>query len=291
MKDRFEDRVTWITEHKADTWETEKHEIDWSPLYDRIVRKGTRHRVIPEGFSQVVVTYDRQAADKHDKPIPFLVLATDPDRRRHIVDYGYVESLDESEESVDIAFAEYPHDDEGDPVRVSGAGLDHGFMPKKQVEVCKVLKRGGIIPTLIKTSNTELNTLWKESRLDKKSATPGERLLRIDRYHSQDLVEGCLHIHSQDDPGGLSVFDAPEQDHQDLCVQLLNDAEDERGRWERINRDDPNDYRDCLRYAICLVERLNRGQPPRPRIYKPKPVKRIPKLTMPDGRPYFVGDR
>ena len=262
--DKWEDMITWITEKRAETWSHKKKAIDWEKLYTRVV-SDTPRGVIPLGFSQVIVAYDRQSEDKEDKPVPFLVLAVDPERRRHIVDYGYVDSLDVSNESMDVATTDWEHEDEGATIRARTAALDSGFEPAKQAKALRRLRQLGLKAQLVRGAAEDMSTLYKRSRLGKETQTPGEVVIRIDTERSQRRADAMLYTMTPGDPGSLSVFDGTREEHEDLLTQLLNDDRDAKGRWNRINTDVPNDYRDDLRYADVTIEAVNRNQPPRPR--------------------------
>ena len=264
------DHRQWITEEQGETWQPREGipELPWQELVERLMRPGTTRGNVPDGFSLVTVQFDRQSADKHDKPIPYMVCVWDTEKRCHIVDYDYVG------EAVQVARHPYVHDDGRPPLRAARALADSGFEPSKQQAVCQALRSKGIRIQLSKGASTALDTLYKESRLSRGSATPGEVLVRIDMLRSQDWIQRVLHRLTWDDPEGLSIYEAPPKEHEDLARQLLNEEEDEKGRWVRIDTSEPNDYRDCLRYGKVCMERETRGRAPRRRVGQQQKRKR-----------------
>ena len=262
---READRRQWITEEAGETWKPKqrKAKATWEELCGRMLRPGVARGVIPRGYSTVTIQFDRQDDENPDGTLPYLVTAWDPDRRCHIVDYDYLVGV---EDATTLVLRKWDHEDGGRYLMAVRVALDSGFEPAKQSMFAKALRRKGVRVQLIKGSSTPLDTLYKENKLDKKSATPGEVLMRMDTLRSQMWVEELLFRTDQSEAEGLSVYDAELEEHQDLCLQLLNEDTDEKGRWNRIHDEVPNDYRDCLRYAKGNIEKHTRGRAPKRRI-------------------------
>ena len=257
----------WITEEKGETWEPTQNvrELPWQELIERMVRPGTVRGMVPDGFSLVTVQFDRQSTEKHDKPFPYMVCAWDNKKRCHIVDYDYVVGL---EELLQVVRHRYVHQDEGDAVSVARVLADSGFEPGRQLDICRnITAKLGVRAQLCKGSTVDLNKLYNEKPIkDRSSKMQNHWLIWVDTLRSQDWAIRVLHRLNQDDPEGLSVYDAPLEEHEDLGRQLLNDEEDEKGKWNRIHKAEPNDYRDCLRYGKICMERETRSRAPRRRV-------------------------
>lgn len=252
----------WITEEAGETWRPRERstKATWEELAEKLILPGCPRGIIPEGFSLVTVQFDRQ--EDESETLPFLVSAWDPERRCHFADYGYCSDL---EAAASVVVSPWQHQDEGSPVKTARVMLDSGFEPAKQAEFAQLLRSRGFKVQLVKGASQPLDTLYTERKLDQKSATPGEVLMRVDALRSQDWIEEGLFRLERDAPGGISTYDAEIEEHQDLCIQLLNEDVDEKGRWNKISDDDPNDYRDCARYGKAGMERETRGRSPRRR--------------------------
>lgn len=258
----------WVTEEAGHTWRPKerKAKATWKDLAERMIRPGCLQNEVPTGFSVVTVQFDRQSEDASDQHLPWKVLAWDHERRCHIVDYGYCVDADEG---LDIVLRKFPHQDGGAYVKTSRVVLDSGFEPNRQMQFARAIRKKGIRCDLVKGSSQPLDMLYRGRRQPKDrdiSQTPGELLVFVDSLRSQSWVEMVLLELDQDDPEGLSVYDAPVSEHEDLCVQLLNEDVDDKGKWDRIDHNVPNDYRDLLRYGKVAIERECRGRAPRVRV-------------------------
>jgi hypothetical protein len=176
---------------------------------------------------------------------------------------------------------------------ISLALIDSGYRPKGVGEFCRA-RPNRLLPC--KGSSSKLGTVYRMSQQGRHSAMPGQRLVLIDTDETQDWIEGQLYTLTAGDSGSMTVYEAPHESHQDYCEQLLNDAPVDsldqtnnlREKWIRVDRSIPNDYRDCRRYAFVAMWIATRGAAIQARR---RPAPPPAGLRMPDGRPYLVTER
>lgn len=243
----------WINERAARTWERVEKKLPWEDVVDRFCRPETSPGIVPSGFSLLTVAVDKQSSDVHDAPYPWVVVAWDADRRGHVVEYGYATSLEEIEE---VLLREYEHADGGAALTVSEALVDSGFRPRDVVGFTRSMRDKGVRIHMCKGSSVPMQTLFRKRRLGRESATPGEYLVNIDTSITQDWIEAALHSSSYAVEETVSLYAVAHADeHHDIASQLTNDALDPaKGTWNRANSSEPNDYRDCIRYAKAALE-------------------------------------
>lgn len=273
----------------ANTYELVEKKQTWEQLGNRLIRD-VPENVVPEGFSVLTIGVDKQSDGRH----PFVVKAWDHERRSHTVTYG---ECNDPAELESLLMTKFQHADGGPPVKITFGLIDSGFRPKGVGEFCAKMIKKGVKLFPCKGANTMLDAVYKLSRQKRDSAMPGMCLFRIDMLSTQDFIDQQLHSLEYPDRGAMSLFSAPLTEHQDYLEQLLNDAPvslmDNSGkesvRWERPNREVPNDFRDCERYAYVAFLRAMRGKSPRKRLPpSEKPQRRPERTAPPPSGPIFL---
>ena len=262
-KGNKKDLQNFINQWLGETWEIVEQKQTWEQLGQRIIVDIERG-IVPQDASMITVGVDKQA-DFY----PYVVVAWSFFETPHILDYG---SLDENHELKSVLQRRWDYEDEGS-LEVSMNLIDSGFRPKDVHELVSELKKEKVPVYACRGPSNPLSTWYEKKKTSKKSANPNKTIVWVDINHSEDWVDGRLHTLSPGEPGGLSLFNAPIGEHQDFLEQLLNmflnpkmDASKNiKEVWERIDENIPNDYRDCLRYAVAALKLYLRGKPVPPR--------------------------
>lgn len=290
-KRRVADHRQWINEDMAETWTERTEETEWEQLGQQIIIS-TPRRVIPEEFVLLTAGVDRQA----DGTMPYTVTAWDPLRRCCTIDYGYATDTDQL---YGLLTREYEHEDGGKSLKIRQALIDSGFRPKDIAQFVTDARRQKVPILMCKGSSRELSTMFSTTRLPRTSATPGMILVNVDTATTQDWIDTALHDLRMDEEESVLLYSDTIESHRLFLQQLLNDEAVEqikpdgntRYRWERRDKHLGNDYRDCMRYSRVAMEIYTRGGPILQRGIKPPRRAMRPAVTMPDGRPFFLGDR
>ena len=275
----------------ANSWlgeaiKVESRKQKWEELCSKITVSVPRY-VVPERASYITIGIDKQELDP---PYPYVVVAWDSEDSPHVLDYDRVSSLDEI---LEVILRKYEHIDGGSPIIAAQSLFDSGFRPKEVAPFClKVHRLHKRHVHMAKGSSKDLGCNYKVTKLDKKSETPGMILVSMDTLRTQEWVEELLYHKDRGAPGALTVFDAEPNEHWDFCEQLLNQRQDRiKKTWDKIDDDDPDDFRDCIRLAyIARLFRLrNKKVPPRmAQVITPPPRKtavssRLSLLDRPGG--------
>jgi phage terminase large subunit GpA-like protein len=255
----------FVNQWLGETWQTEKRKATWDQVAERLVDNSIRRGVCPKWASIVTVGVDRQ----QDNRFPWVAIAWGPERRAAIVGYGEAESLEQIGREV---LRPWPNEDGGNGITPCWTLIDSGYRPSGVYEFCKT-QRLNVFPA--KGSSTGLDSDYRESILGANTASPGMRLFLVDTIRSQLWADKVIHDNNPKEAGGLSIFSGSIFEHEDFVRELLNDAAIEqldqrnnaRENWERIETTRPNDKRDCLRYAYVAMLLATRGGAIRSRTY------------------------
>jgi len=264
-KGNKKDLQNFINQWLGETWEIVEQKQTWEQLGQRIIVPVERG-VVPEWASMITVGIDKQAEFYPVKPI-----AWGPHERSHILEYCALETDDAV---CDLLTNGWKYED-GEILKPSIVLLDSGFKPKDAHALVARLNKLGIRAYACRGPSTPLSSWYEKKKTSKKSANPNKTIVWVDINHSEEWVDERLHTLTPEDDGGLSLFNAPIGEHQDVLEQLLNmflnarlDSHKEvKEIWERVDENVPNDYRDCLRYAAAAMKLFLRGKqvPPRKR--------------------------
>lgn len=280
---------TFINQWLAKTWELASRQQTWEDLGKRLIVSLPPRRV-PAGYSLLTCGIDKQA-DHY----PFQIDAWGPERRVHTLLYGSHKTLDE----LAVLLRETFRRDDLVELAIALTLIDTGYRPADVYRFCRKARAGGLPVLPCKGSSSPLNTFCVRSRLNDKSTAPGQEIVLVDTNSTQDWIDEQLHVLKPADAGSRTLFEGSLADHQDYLEQLLNDAavpdldttNNARERWQRIDENTPNDFRDCGRYSFAarmLVTRGRDGLPPLASAPESPPSSR---LRMPDGRPFLLTER
>lgn len=274
-------RRNFVNSWLGQTWEIQKRKQTWEQLAERITVAVPR-TVIPTGYSLLTCGVDVQL-----EHALYDVLAWRPDRGNHLVDSG---RLDDVADLQELLKREWTHADGGVGVRIALTLIDSGFRATEVGDLVRALRRQGINALICKgSSGPALGTYFRDKRLGKDTANPGERQILVDTISTQDWLDLRLHTLLPGDPGALTIFDpGPGQSHQDLLQQWLNETLPEgEDAWVVVDDHIPVDHRDATRYASVAQVVHQRGAPipVRRATARPAPVEAPPGFVrQPQGR-------
>lgn len=248
----------FINQWLAETWEIVSRKATWETVAKRLTDPEVKRRVVPAWASMVTVAIDRQGQYGEGRH-PWVVDAWGPGRRCATIAYGQADSLEEAETKV--AMQVWTHADGGAPVKASMVTIDSGNRPLGTYESCARLRAAGIPAFACKGSANTLASDYELTTLGKNSSREGAQLLHVDTVRSQIWIDRAIHDADRTAEGGFALYNAPAWEHEDFCIQLLNDAPIEkrdahnnsRESWDRIDTNVPNDYRDCKRYSYVAM--------------------------------------
>ncbi|MBL9084197.1 MAG: phage terminase large subunit family protein [Planctomycetales bacterium] len=259
----------------GETYRVTRKKEPWASIAERL-RGKAEECVVPEGFSLLVCGIDKQKSD-----FVYLVAAVGRPYQWAIVDYGTAESLEQIRDNV--LMRPYDHADGGPKVYITRAFIDTGFKPVEDDgdEIYKFARetsrkaqtlRQPLFVKACKGASKQLPGVWQRSILGPNTNSPGSELFFVCSYHTQPVVDAMLYKNKPEDRGGLQLFKVDnDAEHEFLIEQLMNDQETEaldrnnntKLTWNKIDPEIPNDWRDCLRYAIAAcTHQVRRGEIP-----------------------------
>lgn len=278
----------FVNQWEGLTWEYAKRKATWEAICLRLLDKTIQRGIVPQWASIVTIGVDRQLTDnKH----PWVADAWGPGPRSATIDYGECSSLEEIEQTV--AMRAWRHADGGPVVVASMVFIDSGNRPLGVHELCERLQVNGVPALPCKGSAKALASDYDLSVLGPNTSRPGATLCMVDTIRSQLWIDRALHDADKESAAGFALFSDQLFNHQDFIQQLLNDGPVEdtdahnnaRESWDRIDKNTPNDYRDCKRYSYCaMLLATNDGRMPIRGVSKPKeqprPVSRVRELRI-----------
>lgn len=260
----------FVNQWLAETWEPRRQKSTAEQVADRL---GTTRpaRLVPAWARFLTLTVDRQAADGNFAK--WIVMAHGPDDRAAVVAYGLCTPQDPRDvhpselprnelELVDqiAGSASYPAEDGGPDFTISITGVDSGWNTKQTYEICNARQRW--FP--IKGDSGHLGgELYKIATLGAKtrSGAVGQTLIEVSTELWEEEIDDRLHNPEKkaDGPGCLSLCEEATKDWDfldELLNGMLGDSKTAKGelrnQWKKRRESDPNDYRDAVRYGLCL---------------------------------------
>lgn len=240
-----------VNSYMAETWEVRASKSTPEIVGDRL--KGRYDKgVVPVGVNFLTVSIDRQQAEGGF--VVWVVLGHGAEDRAWLISYGTAPTLQGLWEPV--IRDTWPHQDQGDGLIPALTGIDSGWDPKTVYDFVNSHK--GTIA--IKGANHDLGGVpYKTVLLTKTVGDRGQPLTHV----ATDLWETDLQSRLDDklagEPGSLTLCREAAYDVeflQQLCNATLTDQVDNRGNakllWVKKDENTPNDFRDAVRYGLCL---------------------------------------
>lgn len=284
----------FINQWLAETWEPRKVKSTPELVADRLTVE--RDGICPEWTRFLVATADRQAADGGF--VKWVIEAHGLEERCEVIRRGVSLTLEEFwDEAVDVL---YPHADGGEPLQPVVSGVDSGWDTKRTYEFCNT--REACLP--LKGSDGSLGgEPYRLVELGKQTRTgaEGQILLHVATDFWETDLQDRLDSRQRDEPACLNLAKSVGRDLEfldELLNGVLTDAKTTRGNdrllWIKKDEDAPNDYRDAVRYGLCLARAWldQHGMPQRFLRGAQAPARKKPTaLSYSDGTPFFISER
>ncbi len=242
----------------AETWEIRRSRTEPEALAARLKTDYAKSE-LPIWTDTVAMAIDRQKAEGGF--VKFLIVASGPDNRWQEIDYG-------SEDSLELVWEKYAN---RPYYRVDGSGplfvkdgptaIDSGWQPTVTYDFCRDEDHPNCVPC--KGGSTDnADVAYKWSPLDKsKHETDDLELLLVSTTFTETLLQHLFDSGIPGEPGsiGLSSDAAADMDFiNEITNAMLTDRQDKVGEpvLLYVKKDEafPNDYRDCFRYVLTVVE-------------------------------------
>lgn len=296
-KDNPQELRNFVNQWLGETWETKRSKTTPELITERI-RIPTDRGIVPHGGTYLVVSADRQGADGGF--IVWTAVAHGADERAWLVDYGTCQSLEEF--WVNVCRRHYPHADGGLQLVPCAVVIDSGWNTKETYDFC--IAHPGAMPC--KGASEDLGGMpYKIVTLGKGTATgyAGQTLMHVATDIWETDLQWRLENLRANEPRSFSLCRAASYD-RGFLAQLFNatlsDAVDSRGNakllWVKKDENQPNDFRDAIRYNLCLARAYidEQGLPTRTAqgtVSAARAAKDIiiPGATRPDGRNWLDG--
>lgn len=282
-----------VNSYMAETWETRKTKSTPEKIAERITGV-TPRGIVPDGGLFLTVTVDRQAAE--GGYVVYTVIAHGEDDRCWLVEWGATRLLSDVWENV--ARRMYPHADGGPSMTPVAMMVDSGWNTKDTYRFCD--DHPGVTPC--KGASNDLGGApykFVEIRDGSGGSAKKELLLVGTDYWETDL-QMKLDDRLAGEPGSLTLAVEAGRDIElmaQICNGQLKDAVDSRGNakmlWVKKEETQPNDFRDCIRYGLCLARAWldeQRGVMPRRMVVNTNRTARTVVNygeTRPDGRQWL----
>ena len=260
VKDKPQALRNFINQWLGETWEHRKTKTTAEKVGERL-RTDVPRGTVPEWGRLLFVAADRQAAD--GSFVKWVVVAVGDNERAAVVDYGECATL--SDLWASVCRREYPHADGGLPMIPVCTVVDSGWSTLDTYKFC--LSHPGVLackgstmskPTL-PYALTPINTETAGKASAETDENPDLYLFAVNTDLWEEDLQNRLESKLPGEPGSLSLC-AEACKALDFLDELLNaeltDKVDARGnsltRWVKKEEGSPNDWRDAIRYALCI---------------------------------------
>jgi len=271
-KKRPRDLQDVVNSYMAETWETRQKRTAPEIVGKRITGQ-TPAGTVPVGGLFLTVSVDRQKSEGGFNV--WVVLAHGADERVWQVDHGLAKTLDDlwgDDEHPGPMRKLYPHADGGTGLVPCLNGVDSGWDTKATYDFANahpsVLALKGST-TDLGGKPYDLKTLGERTRTE----AEGQALLHVNTDFWETSLQWRLDNTLAGEAGSLTLAAGSDRDVEflsQLCnAMLAPDKTDTRGEsklfWVKREESKPNDFRDAIRYGICLgrVWTDAEGLPPR----------------------------
>jgi len=275
-----------VNSYKGETWAIRKSKSTPEKVGIKL-RTEIPRRLLPDWTRLVTVTIDQQRSDGGYRL--WVCLAHGINRAAHVVDYGLCQHLEEVWDR--HIRSPYQHEDGGNPMMPHAAAADSGWDTKKTYDFCNA--HNGMLP--IKGSSGEISGgLPYRLALVESGQYQGQTLFTVNTDFWETDLQARLDERDPGEDESLSLCAGADEDFEfleQLCNGTLTDRVDGRNQakllWVKKDESLPNDYRDAVRYGLCLAHAYideNGGYPPRSNVWTQSKTVVNSGTQRPDGR-------
>lgn len=276
----------YVNGWEAKTWEPFKQQSKPEQVGQRL-NGGHARGIVPVWATYLTIGADKQREDGGF--VPFVVLAHGPENRCAVIDYGTRLNLDTLYET--IITRKYEHADGRWAIASSYTLADSGddtdavytFMAAHKGECilpCKGRDSAGgdeafLVATLGEHGEKGLREAGKKHI--------GQVVIHVNTDFTEESLQHLLEDSVPGEPNSLSLCIEASRD-MDFLEQLCNGAKQEKlnkrnvlkSLWMKMDENQPNDFRDAVRYgrtaARCLIVSRHGVEPLRQAPPAPRPV-------------------
>lgn len=240
-----------VNSYMAETWKVKKSKSTEDEIAARIT--GTHRRgLIPAGVLFIVIAIDRQWADGGF--VKWAAVGHGLEDQAWLVDWGIDTTLEALWHSV--IRRTFPRSDQQPGLTPVLTAVDSGWDPKTTYEF--VNTHPGVIA--VKGAGTDLGGLpYRNVTLDNGTVGgKGQPLTHIATDFWETNLQYRMDERLPGESGSLTLCAEAGADRKllkELCNATLSDKLDSRGnaKMQWVKKDDgPNDWRDAIRYGLCL---------------------------------------
>lgn len=222
--------------------------------------RGTCKRgVVPRGGVYLTVGVDKQRAD--GGYLVFVVLAHGADDRTWLVDYGTLKDLPSLQ--TDLLGRCFPHEDGRWPIKPEFTLVDSGDDTERVYQFVASIEKG-ILPCKGRDSQGgdeafTVATLGEHGEKGLREAGKkhiGQVVIHVNTDYTEEALQAFLEYGVPGEPKSLTLCEEASYD-LDFLEQLCNGVKGEkmnkrnviRSLWMKKDENQPNDYRDAMRYG------------------------------------------
>ncbi len=239
--------------YMAVTWEVRRTKTEPETVGENLAGTHSREEV-PQEAEFLTVTVDRQRAEGNF--CPWVVMAHGAEDRSWVVDYGTCALLKTVWE--EVIRKQYIVAETDDILIARMSGVDSGWDAAGTYAFCKEHEEDTIS---LKGSPNDLGGKeYHEVTLGANRQGAGHQLLHVNTNHWEENLHNRLADLRANEPGSLTLFKEARYDIPfltDLCNGTRSDDLNKRlevkNEWIKKDEDLPNDYRDCIKYGLCLA--------------------------------------
>jgi phage terminase large subunit GpA-like protein len=249
-----------VNSYMGETWERRQSKTKEETIGQRLNGKFPRGHV-PVGVEFIVVGVDRQKRD--GGVCPWVVLGHGSENRSWVIDYGMSATLPLVWENA--IRQQWPLDGREGMMIATMSGIDSGWQAIQTYDFCA---EHPDLLIAVKGSSGDLGGRpYDEKTLEEGRKGAGQKLIHINTDAWEEDLQNRLDTLLANEPGALTLCQEAAFDAEllsQLCNGELKDVVDSRGiakmLWVVRDKEVPNDYRDCIRYALCLGK-VHRDRP------------------------------
>jgi len=275
-----------VNSYKGETWAIRKSKSTPEKVGIKL-RTEIPRRLLPDWARLVTVTIDQQRSDGGYRL--WVCLAHGINRAAHVVDYGLCQHLEEVWDR--HIRSPYQHQDGGNPMMPHAAAADSGWDTKKTYDFCNA--HNGMLPLKGSSGDISGGLPYKVAEVES-GQYKGQSLFTVNTDFWETDLQARLDERDPGEDESLSLCAGADGDFEfleQLCNGTLTDRVDGRNQakllWVKKDESLPNDYRDAVRYGLCLAHAYldeNGGYPPRSNVWTQSKTVVNSGTQRPDGR-------